>query len=142
MPISPIPITAFTLTNALGTGVESSLNALKTGTSGLRPCDLQGVGLETWIGRVDTIEGVNLPDQLRAFDCRNNRLAYLAIQQDGLPKAIDQAVSRYGADRIGVFIGTSTSGIASTEQAYISQGSEPTELVDELDMAKSHNISA
>ena len=140
MPITPIPITAFTLTNALGIGVEASLNALQTGRSGLRPSDLPGVGLETWIGRVDAIEEVELPDQLRAYDCRNNRLAYHAIQQDGLPEAIDQALSRFGAERIGVFLGTSTSGIASTEQAYISQGPEPSELASGLDMAKTHNI--
>ena len=138
MPITPIPITAFTLTNALGTGVEASLSALQAGRNGLRSCDLPGVGLETWIGRVDAIEEVEIPDQFRAYDCRNNRLAYLAIQQDGLPEAIDQAVSRYGADRIGVFIGTSTSGIASTEQAYISQGPEPTELANDLDLSLIH----
>ncbi len=118
MPISPIRITAYTLTNALGSGVDASLHALQSGRSGLRPCDFQDVDLSTWIGRVDGIEGQPLPAALSRFECRNNRLAHLALQADGFIERVDDAVCRYGADRIALFMGTSTSGIGATEEAY------------------------
>jgi 3-oxoacyl-[acyl-carrier-protein] synthase-1 len=54
----------------------------------------------------------------RSFDCRNNRLAQLGLIADGFGQAVAQARSRYGARRIGVILGTSTSGILQTEIAY------------------------
>ncbi|MFZ6751409.1 beta-ketoacyl-ACP synthase [Undibacterium sp. Ren11W] len=53
-----------------------------------------------------------LPLMLRS---RNNQLALAALAQ--IRPALDAAISRYGADRIGVVIGTSTSGVAATEIA-------------------------
>jgi 3-oxoacyl-[acyl-carrier-protein] synthase-1 len=46
---------------------------------------------------------------------RNNHLALAALAQ--IRPAVDAAIARFGADRIGVVIGTSTSGIAGTEIA-------------------------
>ena len=53
-----------------------------------------------------------------ADDCRNNRLALLGLMQDGFAEAVRAATAKYGAQRIGVFLGTSTSGILQTELAY------------------------
>jgi len=55
---------------------------------------------------------------LAAYDCRNNRMAQWAIELDGFANAVEAARQRYGATRIGVFVGTSTSGILQTELAY------------------------
>ncbi len=140
MPITPLSITAYTLTNALGAGIAASLNALQSGRSGLRPCDLDGVDLPTWIGRVEGLEQVALPPALGDYDCRNNRLAYLALQQDAFQARLDRLMERHGAERIGVFLGTSTSGIARTEAAYLNQGPEPSRLEHDFDCAKTHNI--
>jgi 3-oxoacyl-[acyl-carrier-protein] synthase-1 len=140
MPIKPLSIIAYTLTNALGTGIDTTLSALQTGRSGLRPCDLQGVDLDTWIGRVEGLEQVQLPASHRDYDCRNNRLAYLALQQDNFQAALARLIERYGAARIGLFLGTSTSGIASTEAAYQQNGPEPTRLPEDFPIAKTHNI--
>ncbi len=140
MPITPLSITAYTLTNALGAGVEASLTALQSGRSGLRPCDLDEVDLPTWIGRVEGLEQAALPPALGDHDCRNNRLAYLALQQDGFQDRLDRLIERHGAGRIGVFVGTSTSGIARTEAAYLSQGPEPSRLESDFDSTKTHNI--
>lgn len=46
---------------------------------------------------------------------RNNQLALAALAQ--IRPAVNAAIARYGADRIGVVIGTSTSGISGTEAA-------------------------
>jgi 3-oxoacyl-[acyl-carrier-protein] synthase-1 len=59
-----------------------------------------------------------LPRGLASFDCRNNRLAERALAQDGFVDAVGAARAKYGARRIGVFIGTSTSGVRHTELAY------------------------
>ncbi len=56
-----------------------------------------------------------MPRQLSQYDCRNNRIAVAALEQ--LRPAIEGALVKHGRDRIGVVMGTSTSGIASTEQA-------------------------
>jgi len=122
MSISPIRVTAYTLTNALGSGVEASRSALKSHQSGLQPCDFQDVDLSTWIGRVEAIEECPLPAELSRFECRNNRLAHIGLQVDGFNQQVNEAVNRYGADRVGVFMGTSTSGIGASEAAYQQRG--------------------
>lgn len=116
--MKPLSITAYTLTNALGRGRLAVLKALQNGTSGLRPNDYLGLDLPTWIGKVDGLEEVVLPAELAAYDCRNNRLALLALKQDDFRAAVEGAIGRYGRHRIGVFVGTSTSGIEETELAY------------------------
>ncbi len=122
-PMTPLAIRAYTATTALGHGREAQAEALCARRSGLRRNDF-GEGatadarLETWIGRVDGIETLALPPELAAYDCRNNRLAWLALQQDGLPEAIAALRERHGAERVAVIIGTSTSSIGASEEAY------------------------
>ena len=118
MSIEPLSVTAYTLTNALGQGCGASQAALRDGRTGLVPCDLPHIRLDTWIGQVADLESVSLPASLAQFDCRNNRLAALALCQDGFEEAVQAARTRYGARRIGVFLGTSTSGLEHTEQRY------------------------
>lgn len=113
-----VSIKTYTVTNALGHGEAATRCALREQRSGLRQCDFDTAGLDTWIGRVDGIEDVTLPARLQRFDCRNNRLALLALEQDGFTAAAGELRQRYGAERIGVFLGTSTSGIQETELAY------------------------
>ena len=122
--MKPLSVTAFTATSALGAGLEAHRRALAEARGGLRPCDFAEVDLDTWIGRVEGVEAVCLPPSLAAWDCRNNRLAWLGLAQDGLREAVAQARARYGAERIGVFLGTSTSGVEQTEQAYARRDAE------------------
>ena len=56
-----------------------------------------------------------LPASLSHFESRNNRLLFCAAKQIAEPVAI--ACTRYGSQRVGIVIGTSTSGIATGEQA-------------------------
>jgi len=118
MSISPLLITAYTMVNALGRGIDETLTALQEGRSGLRPCDFEDADLATWIGRVEGLEDKPIGGDLCAFDCRNNRLARLTLEQDDFAAAVKAARQRYGAHRIGIFVGTSTAGILETERAY------------------------
>ncbi|MDD5324346.1 MAG: beta-ketoacyl-[acyl-carrier-protein] synthase family protein [Polaromonas sp.] len=108
----------FTATSALGRGLEPTLAALRQQRSGLAPCTFDMVDLATFTGEVAGVDAVQLPAPLADFDCRNNRLALLGLTQDGFADAVAAASKKYGARRVGVFIGTSTSGILQTELAY------------------------
>jgi 3-oxoacyl-[acyl-carrier-protein] synthase-1 len=116
--MQPLFVSAYTLVSALGVGVDPTFEALRNGRSGLTPCDFLDANLDTWIGRVPGIEAQELPPQLVHFDCRNNRLAHRALTQDRFDDAVVDAVRRYGSHRIGVVVGTSTSGILETELGY------------------------
>jgi 3-oxoacyl-[acyl-carrier-protein] synthase-1 len=114
----PVAIRDYTLISALGAGRAATLEGLRTARSGLTPCDFPGADIPTWIGRVAGIEACPLPSRLTAFECRNHRLAFQALQHDGFLAAVAEAVRRHGRERIAVVIGTSTSGILETEAAY------------------------
>jgi 3-oxoacyl-[acyl-carrier-protein] synthase-1 len=116
--MSPVTLSTYTLINALGAGREATLSGLREQTCGLRSCDFLDVELATWIGRVPGVESAPLPPTLKSFECRNHRLAFMALQQDDFMAAVAGAVQHYGAGRIAVIIGTSTSGILETELAY------------------------
>jgi len=92
--------------------------ALQAKRSGLLPCSFEDVDLDTHIGKVEALDTLHVRSDLSAYDCRNNRLAQLCLEQDGFTNAIVSARKKYGAGRIGVFLGTSTSGILQTELAY------------------------
>jgi len=116
-------VTASTMTTACGVGWAAQRAAVRDGRGGLRANDFEpAAGLETWIGRVDGLEGLPLDGELARYDCRNHRLARLAAEQDGFARAVRGAAARYGALRIGLFVGTSTSGILDTELATRRQG--------------------
>ena len=114
----PVAITAYTATSAIGYGCAPTLASLREGNSGLRKNDFTGCGLDTWIGRVDAVEDVALPDALSSYTCRNNQLALMALEQDDFMTSLTQMRNRYGPSRVAVIVGTSTSGIGETELAY------------------------
>jgi 3-oxoacyl-[acyl-carrier-protein] synthase-1 len=116
--ISPLQITAYTATSAVGVGKEALADALAQSRSGLRANDFGDAPLPTWIGRVEGVEDVRLPEPLAHWDCRNNRLAYMGLQADGFMEAVAAAREKYGASRIALILGTSTASIGETELAY------------------------
>ena len=116
--MKPLAVSACTLTTALGAGCEATLAALQAQRTGLAPVRFLDVPLPTWTGEVEGVDAVTLPEHLAEFDCRNNRLAWLGLRQDGLLDAVAAARARWGANRVGVFLGTSTSGLLQTELAY------------------------
>ena len=115
---APLPVTAFTGVNCLGSGVAAWQRALAGNRSGLAPCAFEDVRLPTWIGEVPGLDAARLDGRLADFDCRNNRLAELGLAGDGFVDAVEAARRRHGPQRIAVVMGTSTSGVLSTERAY------------------------
>jgi 3-oxoacyl-[acyl-carrier-protein] synthase-1 len=116
--MKPLVLSHFTSTSCIGRGRGQTLDALRQQRGGLAPCAFDTVDLPTFVGEVAGVDAVRLPAHLADFDCRNNRLALLGLMQDGFAESVHAAVAKYGTQRIGVFIGTSTSGILQTELAY------------------------
>lgn len=140
--MTPLSITAFTTTHAAGVGNAATWRALREGTSGLAPNDLDWADLACWIGRVRAAEDHALPDGYADYDCRNNRLALLGLEQDNFMGSVASARQRYGAQRIGVFLGTSTSGILSTELAYRRRDPVTGNLPADYRYVTTHNLDA
>lgn len=113
-----LAITHYTATSAVGLGLQALRGSLNERQSGLRRNDFDGCDLETWIGRVEGVEDVTLPEGLHGLQSRNNQLAWLSLQQDGMLTAVRELANRIGSHRIAVIMGTSTSSIGRTEEAY------------------------
>jgi len=127
------------MTSCVGRGLKASLEAIREQQSGLAPCTFETVDLPTYVGEVKGVDSVALEQGLAAFDCRNNRLARLGLEQDGFSDAVRSVVSKYGQDRVGVFMGTSTSGILQTELAYRRRDPVTGALPDDFVYAKTQN---
>jgi 3-oxoacyl-[acyl-carrier-protein] synthase-1 len=137
--MQPLAVTDYTLASALGTGRAATLNAMREGRSGLARRDFETVRLDTWIGEVAGVDAERLPAALRDHDCRNNRLAWLGLQADDFMASVKRARERHGAGRVGVFLGTSTSGILQTELAYRRRDPATGALPSDFRYAQTHN---
>lgn len=138
-PSQPVWLTAGTLVSALGAGKDITLKALREQRSGLRPCDFAEARLETWTGRVQGLEEHPLTGEFSRYDSRNNRLALMCLEQDGFMASVAAARVRYGAHRIAVLFGTSTSGILETERAYRHRDPETGTLPADFSYRHTHN---
>ncbi|MDH4234836.1 MAG: beta-ketoacyl-[acyl-carrier-protein] synthase family protein [Gallionella sp.] len=137
--MQPLQLSAFSLASPLGAGTKATLDALRAGQSGLARCDFLDVDLDTFIGRIDGLEDRPVRPDLAAYDCRNNRLAQLGLEQDNFSEAVKSASERYGRERIGLFLGTSTSGILDTELAYRRRDPQTGALPANFNYAGSHS---
>ena len=121
-------ITALGMVSTLGTSHENTEKSLFSES----PPDLER-GSEFfkekkyYVGKVRA-PLVNIPQQWGKYSCRNNALALTTYLQ--LEAKVQECISKFGAFRVGVVLGTSTSGIASTEQGlrvYRQTGAFPEE---------------
>ena len=117
-PIAPLRVTASTVTSAAGAGKAALFAAMREGRSALTANDFGVEPLATWIGRVADVESSPLPNALAAWECRNDRLAWLGLNADAFIDTVQGARRRHGAARVAVVVGTSTSSIGATEDAY------------------------
>ena len=137
----PLRLGHLSLVSCMGAGLPATLAALRSGASFLRPCRFETVDLPTYVGTIDALAECGLPVAFAAFDCRNNRLAEMALGQDGFAAAVARAVEHHGARRIGLFLGTSTSGIQQAELAYDRRDASGA-LPAAFDYARTHNTAS
>ena len=137
--MTPLLVSSFTLSTSLGNGLAPTLAGLRAGDSGLRRCAFESVAIDTWAGEVAGVDRQTMPDGLAQYDCRNNRLALLALETDDFADRVRAASERYGARRVGVFLGTSTSGILQTELAYRRRDPQTGALPDDFNYRTTHN---
>jgi len=127
------------MTSCLGGGLDRTRAALREGRSGLAKLGFETVALDTYVGEIAGIDEVRVPRALAGYDCRNNRAAEMGLALDGFAGAVDGAAKRWGAARVGVFIGTSTAGILHTELAYRRRDPATGALPADFDYRRTHN---
>lgn len=112
-------MSAYTLTSALGAGNDATLAALRDRCGGLREVALR-TGRKTWLGLVDDeAVGGPLQSEEALYDCRAHRMLGRALARDGFADSVAAARERYGAGRVGCFVGTIASGLAHLESCYV-----------------------
>ncbi len=127
-PMVPLYVNAYTLTSALGAGNDAALAALRGGRGGLREVELR-TGRKTWLGLVDDEAiGGPLRGEFAQFDCRAHRMLGRCVERDGFAAAVADARARYGAARVGCFVGTIASGLAHLEACYVRQAPRTDDL--------------
>jgi 3-oxoacyl-[acyl-carrier-protein] synthase-1 len=137
--MKPLLLAEYTATSCIGRGVTPTLSALIEQRSGLARCEFETVKIDTHIGEVAGVDAQPLPKDLQIFNCRNNRLAELGVQQDGFFDAVQAAAARWGRRRVGVFLGTSTAGILQTELAYRARDAVSGALPPSFEYGPTHN---
>jgi len=137
--LQPVVFSHFCVVTSIGAGQAATLASLQDGVSGLRRSNSGIAPPSLYVGEVAGFDEWSLEGDWAGFDCRNNRVAAMALNQDGFLDAVAGARERHGADRIGVFLGTSTSGILQTEIAYRQRDLETGMLPANFDYARTHN---
>jgi 3-oxoacyl-[acyl-carrier-protein] synthase I len=106
------------MVSAMGMGVPATRHALFAEQTGLVANDLPHSSLPTWIGKVNAADSAIWSEQERCWRSRCNALATLGLQQDSLLNTLAALKEQFSPARIGIVIGSSTSSIDQTEEAY------------------------
>lgn len=116
----PLPITACSVFTACGLGTQSLYQALLDGRHQLQPPRLFDIDFPAYCGEIANDRLPQLDRPLQEFSTRNARIALATLNHpaDQLRSTVEQAIDRHGAHRVGIVLGTSTSGIYETENAY------------------------
>jgi 3-oxoacyl-[acyl-carrier-protein] synthase I len=121
----PIFLSELGLVCAIGNARAEVRRRLFAGECGVATTERYSPGRPLPAGSVDSplpsLEGYRV-----SMRSRNNRLVLAAAEQ--LRPAVDAAVARFGAHRVAVVVGTSTSGIGESEgaiRAWIESGRMP-----------------
>jgi 3-oxoacyl-[acyl-carrier-protein] synthase-1 len=109
-------LTALGMVNALGSNLRDiAAGVFHADTTRLSPHVLRTTGATVSVGRVpDPLP--ELPAGFQVFQCRNHQLAYAAFRQ--IVDEVNALRDTFGPDRIGVVIGSSTSGLDMSEAAF------------------------
>jgi 3-oxoacyl-[acyl-carrier-protein] synthase-1 len=132
-----IPITAWSTVNAIGDTRAAVLSSLAQERTGLGPPP-DWFPHPTRTGRIQTALPP-VPAAFSAYDCYQSRLALKTYAP--LAAAVGRALERWGAERVGLVLATSTGGIDCTEAA-LDYHREHARLPDGYDMERQHNFYA
>ncbi len=116
---NPVAITAFSSLSACGLGNHALYQSLSENKCQLAPLSLFHIPFCAYVGEIkQPLLGIS--EHLAEYNCRNARVALTALndEEGGVRNAVEAAKAKYGPQRIGVIIGTSTSGLYETEAAY------------------------
>jgi 3-oxoacyl-[acyl-carrier-protein] synthase-1 len=132
---APCSLAALGVVSCLGAGADETWRGLAAGSpSRLRRRDDLAPGRSLLVGAVDGPLPA-LPPTLFRYACRNNALTLAALEQIAEPVAA--ALARHGPERVGVVLGTSTSGVGDAEAAIAhhlrTQALSPTFYYDQLE---------
>ena len=116
--LDQISITARAAVSAVGGGKHAHTTAMRDLRSGLAPCDLPGIDLQCFVGAVSGIAEHSFPQAQAAYDNRAARMAAMALETDGFRDHVDRVMTRVGPARVGIVMGTSTSGVEFLETCY------------------------
>ncbi len=122
--LSDIGIIGLTGVSAVGHGKAAHLTAMRNGQSGLSPCTFPGADVPCYTGAVEGLESIDFPSALASYDNRATRLSLAALETDGFAQRLSGTIERWGADRVGIVLGTSTSGVERLERDYRISGAE------------------
>ena len=115
---TPVAIVDYDITCAAGTGLQAVRQSLRDQLSGLQPNDLPYSSLDTWIGKVSAVDDAEWSNDQQSWKSRNNSLIRLALNQGQLKNTVANMQDKFGPERVGLVMGSSTSSIDRSESAY------------------------
>ena len=132
-----IGITARAAVTCAGAGTAAHVDVLRSLRTALTACRIPAVDFPCYVGEVRQVETCAFPAGLGAWDNRASRLAVLALEADDLIGSLHHARETWGAHRVGLVVGTSTSGIERLEEVYRAWSGEG--LLDPAYSMRHHN---
>lgn len=138
--VAPVAVTAWQSVSAAGRGNEALRAALYDNLPCLAPIRLFPLPFETVVGEY-TLPLPAIDQALQAYACRNARLALEALNTGDFRSVVEGVLERYGPGRVGLVLGTSTSGIYDSESAYahfVARGVMP----DDFNFLRRHAIQS
>jgi 3-oxoacyl-[acyl-carrier-protein] synthase I len=131
----PCRLAALGVVSCLGSGPAETSGRLVAGdASRLSLREDLAPGRALWVGAVrEALPAV--PPALARYACRNNALSLAALAQ--IEESVAREIARFGPGRVGLVIGTSTSGVGDAEAAIAhhvrTQSLSPTFFYDQLE---------
>ena len=113
-----IIVSDYNLACAAGLGISEIRESIKAQKTGLMPNDTPHSGLPTYIGKIDALDNFTWQDEQSKWQSRNNALIKIALQQGSLKRTVESLQRDIPSQRIGLIVGSSTSSIDRSEQAY------------------------
>ena len=124
-----VVLTRFFTASALGVGNAETLANYRRGVApGMHEMEGDIPGRKIWFGSVPgDLPEISEPQ----WNMRTNRLLKLAVGSAELKESLKALVGKYGADRIGIVLGASNTGIDEAQghvETWLEQGEKPAAL--------------